>query len=55
MSKLLTQDLIEELILAKEKQDAIFKHNMEVEAEKTQELFSKIKDDFINFAVETSV
>ena len=55
MSNLLTQDRIAELILEKEKQDAIFKHNMEVEAEKTQELFLKIKDDFINFAVEISV
>ena len=55
MSKLLTQDQIAGLILEKEKQDAIFKHNMEVKAEKTQELFLKIKDDFINFAVEISV
>ena len=55
MSKLLTQDQIKELILEKEKQDAIFKHNMEVEAEKTQELFSKIKDDFLNYAIEECI
>lgn len=55
MSKLLTQDRIAELILAKEKQDAIFKHNMEVEAEKTRELFLKIKDDFLNYAIEECI
>lgn len=40
----LTRDEIKELILAKEKQDAIFKHNQELEADNTQELVAILKD-----------
>ena len=54
MSKL-TQDEIKELILTKEKQDDIFKHSQEAQSANTQELFLKIRDDFLNYAIEESI
>ena len=54
MSKL-TQDEIRELISTKEKQEDIFKHSQEAQSDNTQELFLKIRDDFLKYAIEESI